>query len=273
MPKIKPFEELTIMDDYMFGVVVREEKNLKPLLEAVLNVKIEKIEFIEPQKSAKEGYLSKGIRLDLYVLDESSQIYNAEVQTSDKKNLPKRMRYYQSVIDINILAPGVDYNKLKKSFVIFICNYDPFGKGRYLYRFENRCVEDLDLAFGDESVKVVLNTKGTVGIIREELRQIIEYLGRGIVNGAYTEQLNHAVQDIKCIGERRHEYMVMMIREMEIREEGREEGRAEGREEGRQEGREEERANTVRERQRAERAEKELEEIKAELESLKSQMK
>ena len=33
--------------------------------------------------------------------------------------------------------------------------------------------------------------------------------------------------------------MVMMIREMEIREEGREEGRKEGREEGREEGRKE----------------------------------
>ena len=234
MLKIKPFEELTIMDDYMFGVIMREEQNLKPLLEAVLDVKIEKIEFIEPQKTAKEGYLSKGIRLDLYVLDEADQVYNAEVQTTDKKNLPKRMRYYQSVIDINILAPGVDYNKLKKSFVIFICNYDPFGKVRYLYRFENRCVEDLDLAFGDESVKVVLNTMGSVGIIQKELRQIIEYLNRGIVNGAYAEQLDHAVQDIKCIGERRHEYMVMMIREMEIREEGREEGLEEGRQEGRE---------------------------------------
>ena len=106
-----------------------------------------------------------------------------------------------------------------------------------------------------------------------DLKEILIYLEAEKATGAYTRQLDEAVRLVKSSEKRRHEYMVMMIREMEIREEGREEGRQEGREEGRQEGREEERANTVRERQRAERAEKELEEIKAELESLRSQMK
>ena len=53
----------------------------------------------------------------------------------------------------------------------------------------------------------------------------------------------------------------------EGREEGRVEGREEGREEGRKQGREEERANTLAERERAEKAEqrvRELEEILAE---------
>ena len=256
MQGIKAFEKLTIMDDYMFGVVMRDEKYLKPLLESILDIRIEKIEFIESQKSAKEGYLSKGIRLDLYVFDESEQVYNTEVQTSDKKNLPKRMRYYQSVIDINILAPGVDYKKLKKSFVIFICNYDPFGKGRYLYRFENLCIDDPDLSFEDESVKVVLNTKGFVGVMRTELKEIVDYFDRGIVTSGYTGQLDEVVRTIKSTEERRHEYMVMMIREMEIREEGREE----------------ERANTEREKKRADKAEIELQKVKAELEALKREL-
>ena len=79
---------------------------------------------MEPQKTEKEGYQSHGIRLDLYVQDSEGRIFNVEVQTSSKKNLPKRMRYYQSVIDVHLLAPGVDYLSLRKSFVIFICNYD-----------------------------------------------------------------------------------------------------------------------------------------------------
>ena len=234
----KPLEELSLMDDYMFAAVMRDEINLKPLLEYILSTKVNEIAFVEPQKTEKEGYQSHGIRLDLYVKDESGQVFNVEVQTSTKKNLPKRMRYYQSVIDINILAPGVDYNNLSRSFVIFICNFDPFEDERYIYTFENRCLEDLDLSFDDETIKVVVNTKGKKGNISQELKELIDYLNEGIVTGAYTRQLDDAVQLVKASEERRHEYMVMMIRDMEKREEGREEGLREGREEGLKEGRE-----------------------------------
>ena len=219
-PAFKPLEELTLMDDYMFSAVMRDKVNLKPLLEYILKVKIVNIEFVEPQKTEKEGYQSHGIRLDLYVKDDQGRIFNVEVQTSSKKNLPKRMRYYQSVIDVNILAPGVDYSRLRQSFVIFICNYDPFGKGRYIYTFENRCVEDADLAFGDDALKVVVNTKGSVGEISGELKEVLVYLDEGKATGDYTRKLDDAVRLVKSSEERRHEYMVMMIREMEVREEG-----------------------------------------------------
>ena len=224
-PAFKPLEELTLMDDYMFSAVMRDKVNLKPLLEYILKVKIVDIEFVEPQKTEKEGYQSHGIRLDLYVKDDQGRIFNVEVQTSSKKNLPKRMRYYQSVIDVNILAPGVDYGRLRQSFVIFICNYDPFGKGRYIYTFENRCIEDADLVFGDDALKVVVNTKGSVGAISNELKEVLLYLDEGKATGEYTRKLDDAVRLVKSSEERRHEYMVMMIREMEVREEGKEIGK------------------------------------------------
>ena len=81
--RIKPLEELTIMDDYMFGIVMREKENLKPLLERILQKKLTEIQFVELQKTEKEGYLSRGVRLDLYAKDENGQIYNVEVQKAD----------------------------------------------------------------------------------------------------------------------------------------------------------------------------------------------
>ena len=213
------------MDDYMFSAVMRDKANLKPLLECILKVKITDIDFAEPQKSEKEGYQSHGIRLDLYAQDGRERIYNVEGQTSSKRNLPKRMRYYQSVIDINILAPGVNYMNLKKSFVIFICNYDPFGKGRSIYTFENRCIEEVGLSFGDETLKVIINTKGHVEDSDADLKEIFIYLEEGKATGAYTRQLDEAVRLVKSSEERRHEYMVMMIRDMEKIEEGKEIGK------------------------------------------------
>ena len=72
---------------------------------------------------------------------------------------------------------------------------------------------------------------GTEGDTRLELRELIHYLDSGIVNGRYSHTLDSAVQSVKSSEERRHEYMIMMIREQEIRAQGRVEGREEGRRE------------------------------------------
>ena len=137
----KAIEDLTITDDFMFGAVMRNPNLCKPLLELVLGVKIRKIEYPELQKVIDARYGSKAVRLDVYVEDEAGTVYDVEIQTTRKKHLPKRMRYYQGIIDLNILEKGDDYSALRKSFVIFICTYDPFGKGRWIYTFENRCRE------------------------------------------------------------------------------------------------------------------------------------
>ena len=59
-------------------------------------------------------------------------------------------------------------------------------------------------------------------------RDVLRYLDKGIVGGAASRRLDDAVNAVKNNEERRREYMVMMAREMEIREEGREEGREQG---------------------------------------------
>ena len=220
----RTLDELTLMDDYMFGAVMQDPALLKPLIEACLDFPIREIRYIEPQMSVKNGYDFKGVRLDLYVEDERGAVYNVEVQTTDKRNLPRRMRYYQSVIDIHVLHPGDDYRNLRKSFVIFICNYDPFGRNRYIYTFETVCREVPGLNFGDDAYKIVVNTAGSEGEISEELKEVILYLGSGKVTGSYSRELDEAVNAVKTNEDRRLEYMTMMIHDMEVREEGRAEG-------------------------------------------------
>lgn len=232
----KDLQELTLMDDYMFGVVMQNPKLAQTVIEAILCVKLRRVEYVEIQKPMKERYDARGVRLDLYVEDEDGTVYNVEIQTTNKRNLPKRMRYYQSIIDLHILSPGANYQKLRKSYVIFICNYDPFGLNRCIYSFENRCLEVPEVIFGDETVKVVVNTRGTQGENGKALRELLRYLDAGAVSGETSRALEDAVNDVKNSEERRREYMVMMAREMEIREEGREEGRVEGLQEGRNEG-------------------------------------
>ena len=213
MAKRKRLEELTITDDFIFGAVMQNPARCKKLLEMVLGMPIREIRYPELQKSMKLRYESRGIRLDVYVEDDQNTVYNIEIQTSSNKNLPRRTRYYRGMIDLNVLQKGMGYKELKKSFVIFFCTYDPFGSGRYVYTFESRCVEELNLQLGDESRIIVLNTKGYKGEISRELRELLRYMDGAEPDSEYTKNLHRDVEEVKESKEWRREYMVMMERD------------------------------------------------------------
>ena len=210
MVQIKPLAEQTLMNNYVFSMVMREPKRIKPLLEHILDIKIKSIRIAETEKSMKERFESKGIRLDLYIEDSEGTVYDVEVQTSDQKNLPQRMRYYQAMLDLTFFPTGADYNEMRNSYVIFICNFDPYGRGRYIYTFEGRCIEEPDLSAGDGARKVVVNTKGTKGDISPELKEAIIYLDHEEITGSYSQELDDAVNALKSSEERRQEYMMLM---------------------------------------------------------------
>ena len=190
---------------------MRQEQYCKPLLEYILKVKIQKIVYINEQESLEAGVPNaKSIRLDIYVEDGEGTVYDIEVQTTDKGNLGKRTRFYQSMIDIRVLEKGQDYKKLKKSFIIFICNYDPYGRSRYIYTFRNRCDEDFDILLKDEATKIVINTKGTVGDIGEDLKAVISYMDTGVASTEYTKALDAEVESVKSDEKVRMQYMLLM---------------------------------------------------------------
>ena len=78
---------------------------------------------------------SKGVRLDVYAKDaDGLKVYNIELQASDTKELPERSRYYQGVVDVDLLKSGQRYKDLKTSFIIFICVDDIFKNGLPKYK-------------------------------------------------------------------------------------------------------------------------------------------
>ncbi len=85
------------------------------------------------------------------------------------------------------------------------------------------CREEPDLHLGDDSYKVVVNTKGSVGEISEELKEILTYLDCEEVTGQYSRKLDDAVNAVKRNEERRLEYMRLTFRDNEMIAKGREE--------------------------------------------------
>ena len=163
------------------------------------------------QESLEAGVPNaKGVRLDVYVEDDADTVYDLEVQTTNKHNLGKRARFYQSMIDIRVLEKGQDYKKLKKRYIIFICNYDPYGKSRYIYTFMDRCEEEPDVLLEDEATKIMINTKGTVGDIGDDLKAVIKYMDTGVASTEYTKALDAEVESVKSDEKVRMQYMLLM---------------------------------------------------------------
>ena len=67
----KPFEELTISDDFMFCKVMEHEPICKEFLEMLFSVKIEKITYLSSQNTVTTNSGAKTVRLDVLVKDEA----------------------------------------------------------------------------------------------------------------------------------------------------------------------------------------------------------
>ncbi len=208
------YSELELTNSFIFSKVMTEERLCKKLLEIILGIKIRKIDYLEAEKQLEFAPDAKGVRLDVYVDDKHGTVYDIEMQAIDTKELPKRSRYYQSMIDMTVLERGAEYSKLKKSYVIFICMSDVFNKGRYVYTFRNICVEDSSIELGDEATKIFLNPFGK-GEISEELTEFFGYLRDHKPTGEFTQALNESVVKARTSAEWRKEYMTV---EMEIRQ-------------------------------------------------------
>jgi len=182
---------------------------------------------------------SKGVRLDVYVEDDQGNIYDIEMQTTDyarPDELPKRTRYYQAMIDLDVLNKGESYAKLRQTYIIFVCTFDPFTAGRSIYTFRETCQEDKDILMGDETTKIFLNSKGSREGISKELAAFLDYVEGKAPSSKFTKDLAMVVDETKENKDRRVEYMSYMMDMLRSEERGIEKGRKEGRKEGREEG-------------------------------------
>ena len=219
----KAWEDLTIQDDFMFKAVMKNKELCKGVLEVILNQPIHDIRYLAEELSLKAGYMSKGVRLDVYVEDEAHTIYDVEMQVRQDAEdaLPKRMRYYQSQMDAEILAQGKDYVELRKTLVIFICPFDPFGRGWHLYCFEILCQHDATLRLEDGAVKIFLNTRGEEKNISPQLRAFMDYVNSGLLgSNSLVQAIDQRIKEVKKSEEERMSYMTYEMHLRDAHKEG-----------------------------------------------------
>lgn len=229
-----------ITDDFMFGYIMSEPNRCRKFLEQLLDIRIDHVEFLEKQHAIGEKLDARSVRLDIYLSD-GKTVYDCEMQTTKGKDLPMRMRYYQSQIDTNLLNQGETYEKLKKSLIIFICTFDFMKENRFIYTFTYHCDEEPRLKFDDGTKKVLINTRGILGSVSREFKDLMYYFNDPAyalkTDNAFIRELNAAVHEAQADEKWRHEYMKWALIMNDKLEEGFEKGEAVGRAKGKTEGR------------------------------------
>ena len=266
----KPYQELLFTDDYMFRKVLYHDKELcGRLAELLLDIEVEKIEYADQEHLISATSDSRGVRMDVYVRDDKGTVFDLEMQNLSEISLPKRTRFYQSMIDIEHLTAGEDYSELPDSYIVFICMFDPHEKGLPKYEFRELCLQDTSIELGSGASKVFINARSKRKDMSEEMRAFLDYLcGRG-ANSGLTKEIDAKVAHAKTFKPWEAEYMqlheMISLAERDARTigykdgyaegrveghakghaEGLAEGLAEGRAEGKNEGREEERISSI----------------------------
>ena len=265
----KKLEELNLLDDFLFNAMMTYpemgEKFTRKILKLLFNREFRNLKVIAQKSYGGLNTDLRGARLDVYVesddsaeidASEDASIYDLEPDKNDKAKyiaaFPQRIRFYHAIIDSRSLKSGEDFGKLKRVYVIFICNYDPFGYDRVKYTIRNMCVEEPEMPYDDGAQTTVLYTKGTKDDdISEELRQFLNYMENTTQTNAVNDTLKaiqKMVDIVKRDGEVFLSYMKGFERDTIMYEKGQEA----------------ERQNTERERQRADSAEKARDEAKKE---------
>lgn len=240
MEKVKKYEELTFDDAFMFGKVMNNNIDIcKDVLRVITGQEPGELIRNEREFDVKITAESKGVRYDVYVEDDKT-MFDTEMQKGGggkiKKNLPRRSRYYQDLMDLHDLESGNVYTKLKQCVIIFICKFDPFGEGQMVYTFRNACKEMPELEIGDGVTKIFINAKAKKLGVRDGIAELAELINHNKATGELSSRIQNALYKARTVAEWRTEYMNMTIHDMDVREEGIEKGLEQGLEQGREEG-------------------------------------
>ena len=241
--KMKPFDELSFSDNYMFTTVLEDKRNLniaKGIVELALRKKVKDIRIAGVEKHVQARYGGKITRFDVLLEGEDSYI-DVEMQVRKLLNFPLRSRMYHSQMDAKYVKAG-DYQNMKKSIVIFICLEDYFGMRLPRYTFASMCLECSELILEDKRFTIFLNPDSDTE--DSQLYFFLMFLKKRIAKDAFTKTIEKAVATVKKDESARLDYMNLdeyldaLVDEEKAKslKEGIEAGKAQGLEEGKAQG-------------------------------------
>lgn len=217
-------ERLTLMSDIFMRDVLKKPECAEYVLQVIMDNPTLKVVDLVIQKDYK-NLQGRSAILDCVAQDESGRQFNIEVQQENEGASPKRARYHSGLLDMNILNPGEDYEKLPETYVIFITKDDVLKKNLPIYHIR-RTIQETNEIFDDHTHIIYVNSKICDDT---KLGRLMHDFHCRRASDMHSTVLAQRVRELK----ETPEGGISMCEEMEkIYSEGRTEGRLEGRMEG-----------------------------------------
>ena len=134
------FKNSSLLDDAWFTSSLDDNPKLATfILQIIIGRKDLVVTKITTQKKLK-NIKKRSIILDAHAYDSKNRQYNIEIQKAKNRDVILRSRYLLSLLDSYNLRKNNDFKKLPETYIIFICDFDLFNKGKPIYlvdRFVN----------------------------------------------------------------------------------------------------------------------------------------
>jgi predicted transposase/invertase (TIGR01784 family) len=224
------FESIKISDPIMFASVFTDPSLCKELLEIILEIPIDHVEIISSEHTVVPELGAKGVRLDVYVADGLGTKFNVEMQNVNKHDLERRSRYYLTANDIDCIRRGMLYKDMNDTYVIFICQFDPFKDGLPVYTVTPHCKET-GHEMPDGTTRMFLSTVAWSRCENPRLRSFLRYVHEGMIDeetadGDFLRRVDETVRSIRHQAQWRMRGIMNELNERFA--EGKAEGKAEG---------------------------------------------
>ena len=227
--KIKRYPpKMDIIFQAIFGEV-GSENITKDFLEKILKRKIEKISLDKNPILRRELKDNKLGVLDIITELDGKEKCNIEMQLIDKNNIIERMLYYWSKMYTRQIKAGDDYNKLEKTIVILIADFNIKGLEEVEYHSTWKIIETNSVK------KLILTDKFELDIIEllkikgreNEKDQLLDWLiflenpesERVARKMEENKNLKEAVEKLDRISEDEKMQRIIELREKAIRDE------------------------------------------------------
>ena len=220
--------KMDIIFQAIFGEV-GSENITKDFLEKILKRKIEKISLDKNPILRRELKDDKLGVLDIVTELDGKEKCNIEMQLIDKNNIIERMLYYWSKMYTKQIKAGDDYNKLEKTIVILIADFNIKGLEEVEYHSTWKIIETNSVK------KLILTDKFELDIIElskikgreNEKDQLLDWLvflenpesERVTRKMEENKNLKEAVEKLDRISEDEKMQRIIELREKAIRDE------------------------------------------------------
>ena len=133
-------------------------------------------------------------RLDVLAEDQEEKLYNMELQRKEYLDHAKRVRFYNAMVDSEILEKGKDYSTLPELNVYYISETDIWKKKQTCYRVKKTISEEGE-AYRDGINITYINAEVDD---QSEVAQLMKYFKIADPNDSSQGDLSKRVHFLKC---------------------------------------------------------------------------